>query len=81
MDLNKSKANISCMTIKAMKNIQKEKKKKNKWSEELLKLFFPKKTLRNKSHFKTLPPKSYQEKEPLVLFYLWRGRKRNNFLQ
>lgn len=76
----KSRATTSCMTIKPMKNISREKKKKDRWLEEPLKLFSPKKVSRNKSLFKILLLKLFLVEELSVLSFSLKEKRPNNFL-
>ena len=75
---SKLKAIMSCMMTSPIKNISSDKKKKDKWSGELLKRSSPKKISKNKSLCKTLPPKLSLEGALLALSYSSRGKRPNN---
>ena len=79
-DLRKSRVITSCMMIKLIKNILREKKKKDKWLEEPLKLFSPKKASRNRSLSKISLLKLCLVEELSVLFFLFKEKRPKNSL-
>lgn len=79
-DQKKSKVIMSCMMTKPMKSILREKKKKEKWSEEQPRLSSPKKVSKNKSHFKILRLKSFLVEELLVQYFSLKEKKPKNSL-
>lgn len=78
--LKKSRVIMSCMMIKLMKNILREKKKKDKWLEEPLRLFSPKKVSRNRSLSKISLLKLYLVEELSEQSFLLKEKRLKNFL-
>ena len=78
--LKKSRAITSCMMIKPMKNISREKKKKDRWLEEPLRLFSPKKVSRNKWLFKISLLKLFLVEELSVLSFSLKEKRPKNSL-
>lgn len=79
--LKKLRVIMSCMMIKPMKNISREKKKKDRWLEEPLKLFSPKKVSRNKSLFKISLLKLFLVEELSVLSFSLKEKRPKNSLR